>query len=77
MIEEAMTSTTTNQIILNPMAPRKKWAEDMQARFPKGTFARIAALLAPYEDRTDFVRAAVEQELQRREAESKKKPGRK
>ena len=59
------------------MAPRKKWAEDMGARFPKGTFARIAAVLGPTEDRTDFVREAVERELQRRAAESKKKPGRK
>ena len=46
------------------------------AQFPKGTFARIAAVLAAYEDRTDFVREAMERELQRREAE-KKKPTRK
>ena len=69
-------STTQNQIILGPMAPRKKWAEDMGARFPKGTFARIAAVLSPTEDRTDFVREAVARELVRRE-ELKKKPGRK
>ena len=69
-------STTQNQIILRPMAPRKKWAEDMGARFPKGTFARIAAVLSPTEDRTDFVREAVARELVRRE-ELKKKPGRK
>jgi hypothetical protein len=66
-------STTQNQIILRPMAPRKKWAEDMGARFPKGTFARIAAVLSPTEDRTDFVREAVERELQRREGDLKKK----
>ena len=54
------------------MAPRKKWAEDMGARFPKGTFARIAAVLGPTEDRTDFVREAVERELQRREGEAAK-----
>ena len=56
------------------MAPRKKWAEDMGARLPKGTFAQIAAVLGPTEDRTDFVREAVERELQRREAKSKKRP---
>jgi hypothetical protein len=39
----------------------------MQARFPAGTFKRIEAVLAEDEDRTDFVRAAVERELQRRE----------
>lgn len=55
-----------------PHQPRKmgrprKWAEDMQARFPAGTFDRVAAVLSEGEDRTDFVRAAVERELQRRE----------
>ena len=67
-------STATNQIMSRPMAPRKKWAEDMGARFPKGTFARIAAVLAPYEDRTDFVREAVARELVRREEMKKRRP---
>jgi hypothetical protein len=44
----------------------KRWEEDMQARFAKGTFARIAAALGPDEDRTDFVREAVDRELKRR-----------
>jgi hypothetical protein len=39
----------------------------MVARFAAGTFARIAAALTATEDRTDFVRAAVERELARRE----------
>ena len=43
------------------------WAENMQARFAAGTFKRIADVLKPDEDRTDFVRAAVEAELRRRE----------
>lgn len=46
---------------------KKRWAEDMQARFAEGTFARVAAVLAEGEDRTDFVRDAVERELGRRE----------
>ena len=46
---------------------KKQWAEDMQARFAEGTFARIAAVLADGEDRTDLVREAVERELKRRE----------
>ena len=41
--------------------------EDMQARFPAGTFKRIEAVLHEDEDRTDFVREAVERELKRRE----------
>jgi hypothetical protein len=38
----------------------------MQARFVRGTFARIAAVLEDGEDRTDFVRFAVERELAER-----------
>ena len=44
---------------------------------PEGDIRADRAVLSPTEDRTDFVRAAVEQELQRREAKSQKKPGRK
>lgn len=43
------------------------WSENMQARFKAGTFDRIQATLADGEDRTDFVREAVERELKRRE----------
>ena len=46
---------------------KKQWSEDMLARFPEGTFERIEAVLAEREDRTEFVRAAVERELERRE----------
>jgi hypothetical protein len=54
---------------------KKRWAEDMQARFPEGTFARVGAVLRDREDRTDFVREAVERELKRRERQVT--PGRK
>lgn len=49
------------------MGRKKLWSEDMQARFPEGTFDRIDAVLADKEDRTAFVREAVERELRRRE----------
>jgi hypothetical protein len=49
------------------MARKKKLVERMVATLEGGTFARIAAVLGPTEDRTDFVREAVERELQRRE----------
>jgi hypothetical protein len=49
------------------MARKLKYVEAMVARFPQGVFARIAAVLAPTEDRADFVRAAVDRELNRRE----------
>jgi hypothetical protein len=49
------------------MGRKKRWSEDMQARFPEGTFERIATVLVKGEDRTDFVREAVERELRRRQ----------
>lgn len=49
------------------MGRKKLWTDDMQARFPAGTFDRIEAVLEEPEDRTDFVRLAVERELKRRE----------
>jgi hypothetical protein len=39
----------------------------MPARFPDGTFERIDGVLEPDENRTDFLRHAVEREIQRRE----------
>lgn len=47
---------------------RKKFHEIMVARFMKGTFRRIKRVQRPDEDRTDFIRAAVAQEIERREA---------
>ena len=49
------------------MGRKKMWAEDMQARFQEGTFERIDAVLSDGEERTAFVREAVERELKRRE----------
>jgi hypothetical protein len=46
---------------------KKLYSEDMQARFPEGTFEAISAVLQEGEDRTDFVREAVDRELQRRQ----------
>jgi hypothetical protein len=53
------------------MGRKKQWAEDMQARFAHGTFARIAAVLVDGEERTDFVREAVEREIVRRGRKSR------
>jgi hypothetical protein len=44
----------------------EQWAEDMVARFPAGTFARIDAVRREEENRTDFVREAVKRELRAR-----------
>lgn len=45
------------------------WSQNMQARFRSGTFERIADVLHEDEDRTDFVREAVEREIERRESQ--------
>jgi hypothetical protein len=55
---------------------KKRWNEDMQARFPEGTFERIAAVLEKDEDRTDFVRKAVARELARRKSPRRRKKAR-
>lgn len=49
------------------MARKTLWPDVAQAKFPKGTFERIAAVLRPQEDRTDFFRESVARELKRRE----------
>jgi hypothetical protein len=46
----------------------------MDARFPDGTLARMDAVLRPKEARTDLIHLAVENELERREAERSPKP---
>jgi len=52
------------------MGRTKRWSEDMVARFPAGTIKRIDAVREDDEDRTDFIRIAVERELKRRERKS-------
>ncbi len=50
-----------------PVGRPKINSEETPARFPAGTLARIDATLAEKEKRSDFIRKAVEAELQRRE----------
>lgn len=42
--------------------------EQMPARLPAGTIARIVSVLRPSESKSDFLREAVENELTRRSA---------
>jgi hypothetical protein len=44
-----------------------KYFDKMLARFPEGTFDRIAAVLGKTEDRAEFIRTGVEREIKRRE----------
>lgn len=50
-----------------PVGRPKINEEQTPARFPAGTLARIDALLDEKEKRSDFIRKAVERELERRE----------
>jgi hypothetical protein len=47
--------------------------EQMPARFPEGTFARIEDVRGEAETRTSFIQEAVEREIARREREAKRK----
>lgn len=49
------------------MGGRRKFVERTVMSFVAGTFARIEAVIGPGEDRTDFIREAVERELARRQ----------
>jgi hypothetical protein len=60
---------TANRISLTParVGRRKINFDKMLARFAEGVFARIDAVLRPGESRAEFIRDAVERELERRE----------
>lgn len=49
-----------------PMGRKLKFPEKAVGAFPSGTFAAIERVRADTEDRTDFIRLAVERELERR-----------
>jgi hypothetical protein len=51
----------------------KEFTERILQPFRDGTLARIAAVLGDGEDRTAFIREAVERELKRREREKIRK----
>lgn len=52
------------------MARPKQFSDRMTLAFPPGTFSEIAALTSEGEDRSDFIRGAVEMELALRRSES-------
>ena len=49
------------------MGRKPRWSEAALGRFAEGTLKRIKAVLKAKESTRDFIRAAVERELQRRE----------
>ncbi len=59
---------TIRDIIYIPGMGRKQINhEQTPARFPEGTLDRIDSVLEGDENRSDFIRAAIEKELMRRE----------
>jgi len=66
--------TQLTEFLISATAPRVGRRqinhEQMPARFPEGTLARMDRVLKPKEKRSDLVREAVERELERREAEA-------
>lgn len=50
------------------------WPDKVIAPLPRGTLARIDAARRAGEDKTDFLREAVERELVRREREARRRP---
>jgi hypothetical protein len=52
---------------IRPVGRKRINDEEMPARFPSGTLARLDALLEEKEKRADFIRKAVEIEILRRE----------
>jgi len=54
------------------MGRKMRYPDKIVAPLPAGSLDRIAAALRPGEDKTDLLRAAIEAELKRREAEKPK-----
>lgn len=50
--------------------PKRIYSDRMHAKFVEGTFERIAEVLLPGEDRTEFVRQAANREIEHRNYES-------
>jgi hypothetical protein len=69
--------TTDESVAIKPrMGRKKRWPERVGAKFAGGTLARIAAVLDEEEERTAFIRQAVEREIERRQLAAKRGAGR-
>jgi hypothetical protein len=55
------------------MGRKLRWPERVMAKLALGTLARIAAVLQKDEDRTAFLREAIDREIERREKADKPK----
>jgi hypothetical protein len=59
------------------MGRKRRWPERIGAKFAAGTLERIATVLGEGEERTAFIRQAVEREIERRQKAEKKPAPRK
>jgi hypothetical protein len=65
--------TPGTDVAIRPRMGRKlRWPERVMAKLAAGTLARVAAVLEKGEDRTAFMREAIDREIERRE---KRAPG--
>jgi hypothetical protein len=66
--------TPVPNVAIRPRMGRKlRWPERVMAKLAAGTLARIAAVLGKGEERTAFLREAIEREIKRREQKSPKR----
>jgi hypothetical protein len=69
--------TPASDVAIRPRMGRKlRWPERVMAKLAAGTLARIADVLEKDEERTAFMREAIEREIQRREGAKPKRPAR-
>ena len=66
-------TVTTESAIPSRMGRPRLWHERMGVKLPRGTFARIAAVLREGENKMSFVRTLVIREVERRERRAGKK----
>lgn len=55
------------------MGRKKLWAENINLTLPEGAKAKMDSLLNEGEDRLDLIRAAIDREIQLREANRSKR----
>ena len=66
-LKKAILTSIFLSTIIQSVGRKRINDEQMPARFPAGTLARIDAVLRPGEKRADVIRIGVERELKRRE----------
>lgn len=66
--------TPASNVAIRPRMGRKlRWPERVMAKLAAGTLARIALVLERKEERTAFLRDAIDREIERRERLEKKR----